>query len=109
MPLPGDLETVTVTGSFIDCAGQAQPGWVTFTPSEAVSDATGQVVIPARGRGYPLTSGSFSAVLVATDSAGLSPAGFTYLVTVAVSGLLPWSFTTLIPHAPSPVDLSALK
>lgn len=106
--LPGDLATTTVTGTLYDCAGEALAGRVTFTPSAPVSDATGEVVIPQKPRGFWLLGGRLSATIAATDNANLAPAGWDYIVTVEIDGLLPYSFSALIPHAPSPVDLSAL-
>jgi hypothetical protein len=58
--LPGDLSTVTVTGSFLDASGTALTGSVTFTPVAVlaagvapvpvmVTDSTGHVVIAAVG------------------------------------------------------------
>jgi hypothetical protein len=60
MALPGDLNTVTVTGSFLDASGTALTGSVTFTPVAVlaagspavpvtVTDSTGHVVIAAVG------------------------------------------------------------
>jgi hypothetical protein len=108
MPLPGDLQVVTVTGTMLDISGMPLTGRVGFTPSAPVADATGQVVIPQKAHYYRLQSGAFTASLAGTDNAGLLPHGWTYIVKVEIDGLLPWSSSALIPHTPSPVDLSAL-
>lgn len=60
MSLPGDLNTVTVTGSFLDASGTPLTGSVTFTPVAVlaagspavpvtVTDSTGHVIIAAVG------------------------------------------------------------
>ena len=108
MTLPGDLNTVTVTGEFLDAAGTPQAGTVTFTPSAEVTDATGMVVIPPVPRTYVLLKGLLSAgPLAATDNADLSPA-WTYEICVSLADAPEFSFSCAIPHTPSPVDLSAL-
>ena len=101
MTLPSDLYSVTVTGSFRDAAGQALAGTVYFTPSTTLTDSTGNVVIPAYTKPYPLTGGALAtAPLVATDCADIEPTGWTYLVTVALQNLQQYSYNVLIPAAP---------
>jgi len=109
MPLPGDLSTVTVTGTFRDAAGAPQLGSVTFAPSANLTDATGEVVVWATPRPYPLAAGILAAgPLAATDNADLSPSGWTYAVTVAVQGAMPDTFWAPLPSSPSTVDFTAL-
>ena len=108
MPLPGDLLTAIVTGTFEDAAGFPLRGSITFTPSAVVTDSTGKVVVDGP-RTYWLTAGSFrSNPLVATDSPGLLPAGWDFTVTVAIEDIQPQAWSLAIPHTPSPVDISAL-
>lgn len=107
MPLPGDLGVVTVTGRFLDAAGQPLRGSVTFTPSAVVTDSAGHVVVDGP-RTYWLSGGSFrSAALVATDNE-LSPAGWVYETMIALEDSQPQAWSLTIPHVPSPVDISAL-
>jgi hypothetical protein len=107
MPLPGDLETVVVTGRFMDAAGSPLRGSVTLAPSAVVTDSTGHVVVDGP-RTYWLSAGSFeSAPLVATDN-DLSPAGWLYETMIALEDAQPLAWALAIPHAPSPVDISAL-
>jgi hypothetical protein len=107
VPLPGDLQVVTVTGTFQDATGTPLRGSVTFTPSAVVTDATGHVVVDGP-RTYWLAGGSFTSdPLVATDS-DLSPAGWLYEVMVAIEDVQPQAWPLAIPHTPSPVDISAL-
>jgi hypothetical protein len=107
MPLPGDLSTVVVTGTFTDAAGFPLAGNITLTPSSVVSDSAGHVVVDGP-RFYWLTGGSFeSEPLVATDN-DLSPSGWLYVLTVALEDAQPAVYEVAIPHDPSPVDISAL-
>ena len=110
MTLPGDLTATVVTGKFLDPAGDALTGRVTFTPSAEVTDATGMVVIPAVTRSYPLSAqGAFTSdPLASTDNADLAPESWEYVVTVSLAKAPEFSFSVAIPHSPSPVDLSAL-
>lgn len=110
MGLPVDLLTVTVTGTFEDAAGVPQLGMVEFTPSAPLADATDSVVIAPAKRAYALINGSFTSdPLVATDNTLLVPAGWTYTVKISLENVPPYSFSCLIPHSPSPVDISALE
>lgn len=78
----GTLPTLTVTGCYDSAAGVAQAGAVLFTPSAAVEDAAGKVVISAVPNVAALNSGgSFSITLPCTDTAGLVPAGWLYTTT----------------------------
>ena len=60
MPLPGGLNVITVTGTYLTPNGAPMPGSVSFTPSADLTDSTGQVIL----RAVPIT---------ATLSAGLKP------------------------------------
>lgn len=111
MAVPGTLPSVTVTGFYDSAAGTAQAGAVLFTPSAAVSDAAGKVVITAVPNVATLSGGSFSLILPCTDTAGLVPAGWLYNCTVAVPGAQQ-TFTTYLPHSlggtAGTVDITAL-
>ena len=112
MSVPGTLPSLTVTGAYDSAVGTAQAGAVLFTPSAAVMDAAGKVVISAVPNVAALNSGgSFSVVLPCTDTAGLVPAGWLYNCTVAVPGAQQ-TFTTYLPHAlggtAGTVDITAL-
>ena len=106
------LPSLTVTGRYDSAVGTPQAGAVLFTPSAAVEDAAGRVVISAVPNTAALnTGGSFSIVLPCTDSAGLVPAGWLYNVDVAVPGAQQ-TFTTYLPLAlggtAGTVDITAL-
>jgi hypothetical protein len=108
MPLPGDLQAVICTGTFLDAAGDVLRGNVTFAPSSVLTDGTGSVVV-LKARTYQLAAGSFRTdPLAATDNTDLQPAGWRYTVTIAIEDAQPLTYSLPIPHEPSPVDLSAL-
>lgn len=110
MPLPGDLTTVTVTGTFGDpSTGAPYSGYVTFTPSTTLTDSTGHIIMPAAGVQATLTNGVISKPLLATDNANVQPAGWTWQVSFNLQGVQipPWSFQLPSNLGPT-VDLSAL-
>lgn len=108
MPLPGDLATITVTGSYPGGDGGARTGTVTFTPSTDLVDATGHAIIRAAPIICPLYAGTFSIALLCTDNANISPSGWYWNVTEAVDGATARTYSVLIPHSGSTVDLSTL-
>lgn len=112
MPLSGNLTVITVTGTYTNPDGTGATGAVSFTPSSAVVDGTGKVIIPAHPVIVTLTSsGTLSTVLACTDNAGLSPAGWGWVISVSVSGVSGVSsrFAVLLPSSlGTTVDISAL-
>jgi hypothetical protein len=108
MPLPPDISTVVVTGTFSDAAGVPLKGSVTFAPSAVLTDAAGEVVLDG-GRACHLQDGSFrTGPLAATDSAGLTPAGWKYLITITLQDAAPLEYTRAIPQSAQPADISSL-
>lgn len=106
MTLPVDIQTITVTGYYADGFGVPLNGQVRFTPSSALADATGQVVIGAAPCVVDLVDGRFSVVLPCTDNATLSPTNFAYMITERVPGGRP-PFLAQLPHTLGPtVDIS---
>lgn len=109
MALPGDITTITVTGTYLTAAGTALSGMVTFTPSTPVIvDTTGSVILGGVGITVALSpAGSFSVVLPNTGQ--LLPGGWSYTVTENIGGLQPRSYSISIPHSlGTTVDLSAV-
>lgn len=106
MALPGDLATVTVTGTFLDPSGMPQRGFVSFAPNTVLSDPADSVVIPPVARTYELVGGSFSAVLVGTDATQIDPSGWAYNLVIAVTGTPQYTFAAFLPSADSPIDIS---
>lgn len=80
MPLPSGVDSVTVTGTYkkedgTPLSGSIEfigPRFVVHTPSKTIFSASKTVVLDANG--------AFSVVLMATDSSGITPTGFTYQV-----------------------------
>jgi hypothetical protein len=111
MALPGGLNTITVTGTYVNALGAAQPGTVSFTPSSTVTDATGATVLTETAVTATLnSSGNFSlGPLPCTDSVGLVPLGWCYTVNVAVGGAQQAISPVYLPHAlGSTVDMSQI-
>lgn len=108
---PGTLPSLTITGFYESATDAAQAGAVLFTPSSAVMDAAGKVVVTAVPNVGSLTGGSLSITLPCTDTAGLVPAGWLYNVTVAVPGAQT-TFPLYLPQSlggtTGSVDISAL-
>lgn len=113
MPLPGGITTITVTGTYTNADGSAATGSVSFTPTTAVTDAAGRVIIPAASITAALSgTGSFSITLPCTDNTALNPIGWAWNVNVNVAGIYgpQSSFTTFLASGlGSTVDISALS
>lgn len=114
MPLPNDLTTITVTGTYQDAAGNPLAGRVTFTPSTDLLDNAGHTILRAAPLTATLTaSGTISIVLPCTDNATLNPSTWAYTVAEVISdGLnnLPTrTYTVQLPHTLGiSVDISTL-
>lgn len=107
MPLPGDITTITVTGTLLSYGGVPMPGSVVFTPSVQVTDVTGNVILTPQPIIVPLVNGTFSVVLPCTDDPTLNPTGFTYYVDERVPDGTQYSIS--IPRSlGASVDLSHL-
>jgi len=108
MPLPGNINTITVTGTYVDFNGVAMSGSVTFTPPAELIDVAGTTFLSPGPITEQLDSnGHFSVVLPCTDNANLAPQGWVYIVTENVRGLRSYPLT--LPHTlGSTVDLSTI-
>jgi hypothetical protein len=109
MPLPGDLNTITVTGTLLNVLGVKATGTVTFTPSVLpLNDSVGHVTIEGPTSAALDGVNNMSVVLVCTDNANL-PA-FTYTISVALNGAAAAQYPgKSIPHTlGTTVDLTAL-
>jgi len=111
MSLPGDLTTITVTGKYLDGAGNPQSGAVTFTPSNELSDLSGKTVLAQ----VPIVSalgtlGTFSQPgLACTDNANLRPSGWWWVIGVAVPGAQQ-TFSVFLPSSfGATVDITAVS
>jgi hypothetical protein len=110
MALPGDIFTITVTGTYLTPAGAAMAGTLTFTPSTPVLvDTVGSVLLGGVGVTVSLNgSGAFSVVLPCTGQ--LTPSNWSWTVTETIGGLSPRSYGVSLPHSlGSTVDISTLS
>jgi hypothetical protein len=107
--LPGDITTITVTGSFETTLGVPATGNVLFTPFSTLTDTFGEVILTEAPAVAALAGGAFSIVLPCTDNENIRPTPFEYLVQVAVPYATQDPFAVAIPSTlGSTVDLSAL-
>lgn len=109
MPLPVDLNTITVTAAYPNIAGQPQSGYVTFDPGAVVTDSTGHVILTGAVRCNVVNGVLQPPTLPCTDNGGLNPTGFAYTVTEVI-GLSKRSYQVELPHTiGATVDLSSLS
>lgn len=109
MALPGDITTITLTGSFSTTTGAPAGGTVSIAPTTNLTDSTGQVILTAAPQIQTLISGAFSVVLPCTDNVSIRPTPFEYLVTPAVPFAFQEPFAIRIPSTlGATVDLSSL-
>lgn len=88
MPLPGDLLTAIITGTFPAGDGGPATGYVEFAPSSDLIDATGNVIIPAVAVRRHVTGGLMDPLtFVRTDNANIQPQGWVLSVTHHISGV----------------------
>jgi hypothetical protein len=105
MTLPIDVNTVTVTGTYLTDDGAPADGSLIFTPSVAtLRDPAYDTIIKLRQQRIDLdVTGSFSVALIATDDPDFSPVGWHYDVTERIEGhpqrvwilQLPYTLVTL--------------
>jgi hypothetical protein len=110
MPLPGDINTITVTGTYLNPAGTAMAGTISFVPSTPILvDTVGSVLLGGVGTTVALNgSGAFSVVLPCTGQ--LTPGNWSYTVTETIAGLSPRSYSISVPHSlGASVDISTLS
>lgn len=98
MTLPVNLTTITVTGTYLDLAGNPIAGQVKFTPRAVLKNTTSNVILINSTITVTLdANGAFSQALVATDDTDAAPLNFTYQVEEAFSGGR--TFDMLLPSA----------
>jgi hypothetical protein len=109
VPLPPDLTTIVLTGTYADASGAPLTGQVIIYVPQVVRDSTGKVILGAGPVSCPLgPAGSFTVTLACTDNPNLNPTGFTYTVLEQIPGL-GRSYSISLPHTLGPTaDLSAL-
>lgn len=98
MPLPVNLTTITVTGTYLDLTGDPIAGQVKFTPRAVLKNTTSNVILINSTITVTLdANGSFSQALVATNDTDAAPIDFTYRVEEAFVGGR--TFDMLLPAA----------
>lgn len=101
MPIPGSLRKVTVTDDYTAADGTRPPAGssVMFTPSVLSHASDGTITIDPVVAELD-AAGHFSVALVDNNDPGLSPTGWTYLVTEVIGwSIRQWSIT--LPAAPA--------
>lgn len=108
--IPGDLTTITVTGTYTDPAGNALAGSVQFAAPVEVCDSTGHVVVSTVPVTVSLVAGAFSVVLPCSDNADLAPTSFAYNYTENLTALgYARTIPIALPHTlGSSIDISQL-
>lgn len=102
------LSLVVVHGQAVTLNGRAARGKVTFASSAQLTDTTtGQAIFPVPQVVSFNNSGSFSIALPATNDPDISPVGWVYQVTVAVTGAPKRSFQLAVPYDAESIDLFA--
>ncbi len=87
MALPNNLTTITVTGTYLDIAGDPIAGQVRFTPRAVLKNVTSNVILINSTITVTLdANGAFSQALVATNDTDAAPLNFTYEVEEAFIG-----------------------
>ncbi len=98
MPLPNNLTTITVTGTYLDIAGNPIAGQVKFTPRAVLKNVTSNVILINSTITVTLNAnGAFSQALVATNDSDAAPINFTYRVEEAFVGGR--TYDILVPSA----------
>ena len=97
MPLPGNVSTLVVLGTFLTPEGNPSTGTITFTPSRWLTNSGANVALPNSGVTKTLgTAGNFSVTLPVTDDGDLQPANWYYTVSEVVDGVSQ-SYALLLP------------
>lgn len=118
MPLPGDLTTITITGTWLMADGTPCGGSLRIVPTSEIADPTGDATFPATPVTVALAAGAATVTVPCTDNPGLVPAGWQYQVTETITYPLPppakpatWTraYQILVPSSLGPTaNLSSL-
>ena len=107
MALTPDLQTCTLTGSFVDVNGDTVNGSIRFTPISIVIDTDQNQILINRAITATLVSGAFSIVLPTTNDSDVSPQPFAYKVEEIFSGGR--TYYIVLPTGTGTVDLADLS
>ena len=80
MALGPNLTTVTITGNYVDFEGTAIEGQIRFSIAEVLRNGTDDQMVAPSSVVVPLSSGSFSVTLPATNDPDVIPNPFVYSV-----------------------------
>ena len=109
MPLPENLTTRTVVGTFLTPRGNPAKGYVVFTPQVIVhNEETDELILPAPVKQNLDSTGSFSVELLDTDNADLSPNNWGYYVQYRVKGVIDNDFFTWVPAGNTDLSIADL-
>lgn len=107
MPLPGNLNTITLTGKFLDSTGAPLSGGISFTPPPELVDPANAIMYATAVTATLDSNGSFSVTLICTDNSALLPVGWFYTVVESVRGTR--TYPIYVPHTLGmSADLSSL-
>jgi hypothetical protein len=102
MPLPANVTTVTVLGTFLTPEGNPSTGIVTFTPSAWLNNPGANIAIPNSSVSKTLgTAGDFTVLLPVTDDTDLSPENWVYNVSEVIDGVSQ-NYNILLPGTAAP-------
>jgi hypothetical protein len=108
MPLPADLHTVTVTGSYFELDGSPMSGTISFAAPGILTSVADNLAIQGSVTAE-LVNGTFIVTLVATDNTAIQPAGWVYQITENLVGQALRSYKTpLATTMPQPINLLRL-
>jgi len=108
MPIAGNITTKTVTGNYVDYAGNAIAGQLIFTVNERLRNAVAnQILIPSSKYVTLDGTGSFSTTLITTNDPDFHD-DFTYEVEEAFANGKTYTIT-LTEASPATQDISDLR
>jgi outer membrane murein-binding lipoprotein Lpp len=109
MSLPVGISTVTVSGTYTHPDGTPMRGTVSLAPHPGkIVAAAGGTVVQGPVTQALDAAGAFTMTVVATDSPGINPSGFTYDVRIAFTDAGGDTFPISLPGAAPAVSLPAL-
>ena len=106
MPVPPSVTPRTVQGTYVDGAGVARQGSVTFRLDQPlIAEAEAWGIVPTPIIVQLDGSGHFSVVLLASDDLNLFPSGFRWLVQERFQGGYVRTYSFELPSDAEPFDL----
>lgn len=107
MPLPAGLNLVTITGGVRRSDGTPAIGQVEFALPAPLLDSHDQLILGTAPIVGPLVNGQVNMQVPANDTAGVSPAGWAYAVTIRTDGLFV-TFQAVVPSSPASITIDQL-